>query len=183
MMQPLFTKIALSSFVIVAGILEISVNPPTAAFKLNSQIPTAGKNPIYISQSTTTPASIEQAVYTQINEYRANRGLPPLTLDAGISDRARNHSQNMANGTVPFGHDGFSDRVQAIATVIPYRAAAENVAYNGGYADPATKAVQGWLNSPGHLRNIQGNYNLTGIGVAKSTKGAYYFTQIFIRGR
>lgn len=74
-----------------------------------------------------------------------------------------------------------TERVQAIA--IPYRAAAENVAYNRGYTDPVAKAVEGWLNSSGHRRNIEGNYNLTGIGVAKNSQGAYYFTQIFILKR
>lgn len=85
----------------------------------------------------------------------------------------------MANGTVPFGHTGFSERVRAIG--IPYRGAGENVAYNQGYSDPATIAVQGWLKSPGHLANIKGNYDKTGIGVASNSKGAIYFTQIFLR--
>jgi uncharacterized protein YkwD len=89
----------------------------------------------------------------------------------------------MASGAVAFSHDGFSERVQAIALVIPYSGAAENVAYNQGHSDPATKAVEGWLKSTGHLANIKGNYNRTGIGIAKNAKGEYYFTQIFILSR
>jgi uncharacterized protein YkwD len=27
---------------------------------------------------------------------------------------------------------------------------------------------------------MEGNYNLTGIGVAKNAEGEYYFTQLFI---
>jgi uncharacterized protein YkwD len=41
--------------------------------------------------------------------------------------------------------------------------------------------VQGWLNSPGHLKNIQGDFDLTGIGVVKTAQNRYYFTQLFIR--
>ena len=88
----------------------------------------------------------------------------------------------MANGIVEFGHDGFSARVNAIREDIPYQAAAENVAYNMGYSDPAATAVEGWLDSPGHKENIEGDYNLTGIGLCVKG-GHYYFTQIFIRPR
>jgi uncharacterized protein YkwD len=37
-----------------------------------------------------------------------------------------------------------------------------------------------WLNSPGHRKNIEGPYNLTGIAMAKAKDGTMYFTQIFI---
>jgi uncharacterized protein YkwD len=165
-----------------------SVLLATGVFSTVAQAKTKGGDilvsttPIYLSQSTNVSiATLEQKILTQINQYRAGRGLPRLTSNATIVQQARTHSQNMSKGTVPFGHQGFQQRIQAIARVIPLMAAAENVAYNSGYNDPATVAVQGWLKSPGHKINIEGNYNLTGIGVAKSRTGAYYFTQIFIR--
>ncbi len=127
--------------------------------------------------------ALEQAVNVQVNDYRATQGKPPLRLDSRISNQARSHSQDMASGASTFDHQGFDQRVQAIAKVIPYRAAAENVAYNQGYAEPVTQAVQGWLKSTGHRQNIEGQYDLTGIGVANNGKGEYYFTQIFIRSR
>ncbi|MFM6200937.1 MAG: CAP domain-containing protein, partial [Dolichospermum sp.] len=55
--------------------------------------------------------------------------------------------------------------------------------YNQGHQDPAAQAVQGWLNSSGHLANIRGNYNQTGIGVARNNQGKIYFTQIFLQSR
>lgn len=130
-----------------------------------------------------TAETLEQSVLRQINQYRADRKLPPLQLDARISTQALTHSQAMANGQVPFSHNGFEQRIQTIGKSLPYRSAAENVAYNMGYQDPATQAVKGWLKSPGHLKNIQGQFNLTGIAVARNAKGEYYFTQIFIRSR
>lgn len=135
------------------------------------------------AQAAASLPAMEQAVLTQINQYRASRKLSPLTLDARMSEQARAHSQAMASGRTPFGHNGFQQRVQTLARVIPYSRAAENVAYNQGYSDPVRQAVQGWLQSTGHRQNIEGSFDLTGIGIAQNAKGEYYFTQIFIRRR
>lgn len=137
--------------------------------------------PKLIAQVDPSLATLEQSVLKQINQYRATRNLPALQLDSAITQQARLHSQNMANGKVPFGHQGFEQRIKEVGKTIAFRAAAENVAYNMGYKDPATQAVQGWLKSPGHLKNIQGQFNLTGIGVSKNAKNEIYFTQIFVR--
>ncbi len=124
---------------------------------------------------------LEKSVFVRINRYRVSLGLPKLTLDERITKQARIHSQNMASGRVPFSHQGFPHRVKAIA--IPYNSAAENVALNKGYVDPAAEAVNSWLKSQEHLPNIKGNYNLTGIGVAVNDKGEVYITQIFLNQR
>lgn len=133
--------------------------------------------------SASTHTALVQSIHRQINEYRQSRNLPPLTLNSQISAQAFAHSQAMASGKVPFSHDGFEQRVQVIRQTIPYRAAAENVAFNQGYSNPDVQAVQGWLKSPGHRVNIEGQYDLTGIGIAQNPQGEYYFTQIFIRSR
>ena len=87
----------------------------------------------------------------------------------------------MANGKVTFSHDGFEGRAEAIT--IPYKSVDENLAYNFGYNDPVRNAVEGWIKSDGHRKNMEGQFNVTGIGVAKNAKGEYYFTQLFIRSR
>ena len=186
MMRPLLTGIALSTLVLASGLLQASTNADNSASastltqKLRKARAQAVPNLIPVAAN---PAVLEQSVYNQVNQHRATLGLPPLTLDARISEQARIHSQNMASGKVSFSHQGFNQRVQAIAQTIPYNAAAENIAYNQGYGNPDTQAVQGWLKSPGHRTNIQGQYNLTGIGIARNAKGEYYFTQIFIQRR
>lgn len=134
-----------------------------------------------VAQATSSLTPVEQSFFNQINQYRTSQGLPALTLNSAITQQARIHSQNMANGRVPFGHQGFDQRVKAIGKTVVYRAAAENVAYNMGYKDPTIQAVQGLLKSPGHLKNIRGQYNLTGVGVTKNAKGEYYFAQVFVR--
>lgn len=123
--------------------------------------------------------TLARQVHQQVNEYRKSLNLAPLTLNAEISQQARQHSQNMAENKVEFSHSGFDRRIKALKG-IDYRSAAENIAYNQGYGDPVKQAVEGWIESEGHRQNMTGNYNLTGIGVAKNQRDEYYFTQIFI---
>jgi len=127
--------------------------------------------------------TLERSVYQKINQYRQSRNLPPLAWDAKITQISRVHSEAMASGQVPVSHQGFDKRVKEIGQSLPYRGAAENVAYNQGYPDPGQQAVQGWLDSPGHLKNIEGDFDLTGIGITKNAQNEYYFTQIFIKRR
>jgi len=124
---------------------------------------------------------LTQQIHEGINEYRAERNLSPLSLNSYISQQAEIHSQNMAQQAVKFSHDGFEARIQALDGFVVYRRAAENVAYNQGYENPARKAISGWIESKGHHKNMVGDFDLTGIGVAKNKQGEYYFTQIFIK--
>jgi len=126
-------------------------------------------------------ADIENRVFELVNEHRTSEGLATLGWSELIAEQCRIHSEDMAEGTVDFGHDGFNDRVENIRQEIDVVRAGENVAYNMGYIDPAQQAVDAWLLSSGHRQNIEGDYVLTGVGVAKSEGDAYYFTQIFIQ--
>lgn len=113
-----------------------------------------------------------------VNEYRAQKGLGPLRFDPVIAEGATIHSRDMACRKVPFGHEGFERRMGEITSrVKPAMGCAENVAYG---SVNAKEVVNMWLNSPGHKKNIEGNYNLSGIGVVKGPDGALYFTQIFV---
>ncbi|PSB32929.1 CAP domain-containing protein [filamentous cyanobacterium Phorm 46] len=147
-------------------------------------IPTQSPPPNFMNTNiaaTTSIAELEKAVNQQINQYRASKKLPPLSVDPRISQIARIHSENMASGKVKFSHDGFDGRAKAIT--VPYQSVAENVAYNMGFSDPVRNAVDGWIKSDGHRKNIESQFNLTGIGIAKNAKGEYYFTQLFVRSR
>jgi uncharacterized protein YkwD len=152
--------------------ITVSPNGPTRSSQVSNR------------QATVTPNSVmdslELSVYKQVNQYRQSKNLPPLTIDPAISAQAKLHSDNMAR-TGNMSHEGFSERTESVAQTIVYRSAAENVAYNMGYAKPDAEAIQGWIESPGHHRNMLGRFDLTGIGVSKTPKGEYYFTQIFIR--
>ncbi|MBD2511065.1 CAP domain-containing protein [Nostoc muscorum FACHB-395] len=167
--------VALGTIVLSSGAIATPITNSTFT-PVSSSI---SSDAFKIAASSINTTAVEQSVFNQINSYRTSQRLPALTRNSAIDNQARIHSQNMASGKVPFGHTGFSERIKAVG--ISYTSAGENVAYNQGYTDPATKAVQGWLNSPGHLANIKGNFNKTGIGVASTSTGKVYFTQIFFR--
>jgi uncharacterized protein YkwD len=135
-----------------------------------------GDNPVSPEHS-----SLELRLHELINQHRLSKGLPALTLNATISAQARDHSFKMANGTRTFGHDFFNDRVATINLTIPLDSAGENVAFNLGATDPVATAVEDWLKSPGHLANIEGGFDLTGIGIVQDNGGTFLFTQIFVK--
>lgn len=147
---------------------------PTVNHSILTQVPVGGNANL---------SQMEQHTHQQINQYRKSIGLNSLTWDETISEQSKIHSVNMASGKLPLGHDQFKQRAEVIMTKITYNQVAENVAFNSGYTDPVTQAVQGWLKSPGHKKNIEGKYDLTGIGIVKNSQGEYYFTQIFVSSR
>lgn len=134
------------------------------------------------SSTTSTPSNNQMVadILQLVNEHRRSKGLSALTLNNIISAEAEKHSQRMASGRTPLGHDGFDARVQSITKQIggSISRSAENVAYG---SRTAQQVVSGWLNSPGHRQNIEGQFNLTGIGVARNNKGEWYYTQLFIK--
>ena len=85
----------------------------------------------------------------------------------------------MADKVVLFGHEEFQKRTDEIKTQIMFKRTSENVAMNNSPI-PAQVAVRGWINSEGHKKNMEGDYDLTGVGIARSRNGSWYFTQIFI---
>lgn len=135
---------------------------------------------VAMSQSGQKLSNLAQLTHQQVNEYRVASDLAPLEFSALVSEQATIHSIEMAQNIVEFSHDGFEGRVQALKDNVSIGSVAENVAYNAGYQDPVSTAVAGWIKSDGHRKNMEGNYNLTGIGVAVNPTGEHYFTQIFI---
>jgi len=132
------------------------------------------------SRTSTTAAALEREVFEAVNRHRRARGLPVLALEPRISRVARAHSAAMAARSVPLGHAGFDQRLNALRRVMAFRRSAENVAFNQGHRSPASEAVRGWLASRGHRENIEGRYDVTGVGVAINAAGDVYLTQIFV---
>ena len=125
----------------------------------------------------TVQSDFDKEIFNLINDHRASIGLDKLIFSETIWEEAHNHSQNMADETTEFGHDGFSERVDRIIQEIGGNSSAENVAM--GY-QTANDVVNGWLNSAGHKRNIEGNYTHSAVSAVKNNSGLYYYTQIFI---
>lgn len=146
-----------------------------------------GQRPLFTTPTSSLP-SLEQQVYAQINQHRAERNLPPLALDPRLSEQARSHSQEMALGQTPFSKEAFAPRSHAIVQKFQGHEVAGTLAWNSGYPAPAQAAVSYWLRSANldnseSLATIEGQYELTGIGVASNIKGQYYFTQILVGRR
>jgi uncharacterized protein YkwD len=122
--------------------------------------------------------TMETEILEYVNEDRKEHGLIALRMNDLESNLASKHSKDMAGGKVKFGHDGFNARAKTIQKALGSTIIGENVA-SGQMT--AREVVDGWLNSPGHKRNIEGDFTLTGIGYAIDRKGDIYFTQIFSR--
>ena len=87
------------------------------------------------------------------------------------------HSQQMASKQVPFSHDGYDKRMARISQRLgPIKSSAENVAYG---KMSARDVVASWLKSAPKRKNIEGQFNLSGIGVSRNAQGIIYYTQIF----
>lgn len=129
-------------------------------------------------------ASFERAAFDLINAKRAENGLKPLTWNDKLGDVARVHSQNMAEFSF-FSHRGLDNKLVSDRAddegAGKWRAIGENIAFNRGYKDPVAKAVELWLDSPSHRRNLlDANWNESAVGIAVGDDGSYYFTQVFL---
>jgi uncharacterized protein YkwD len=119
---------------------------------------------------------METEILQFVNEDRKQHDLRLLQINSRESSLALKHSEDMAKGKVKFGHDGFNSRAKIIQKELGATEIGENVASG---LMTAREVVDGWLNSPGHKKNIEGDFLLTGIGYARDKKGEIYFTQIF----
>ena len=123
-------------------------------------------------------AEMKTGILELVNKHRAGMGLAPLTMNVDIERAATRHNHNMATKKIPFGHDGFSARMKVITKQLKGGTGwAENVAMG---SETAEEVVDLWLHSEGHKKNIEGDYNLTGIGIEKDANDDLYFTQIFV---
>ena len=107
-----------------------------------------------------------------MNAYRAESGLPPLHLDAKLSEAAEDRMRDMEYGgwwshVSPEGKPPFE---WIKLREYDYLYAGENLA--AGY-ETARVLVQSWMESPGHRANIMGaQFADCGIAIIEgSTKG------------
>jgi len=88
-----------------------------------------------------------------INQYRKDKGLKPLKLNAELSEAAKAHSRDLAkwDRISHYGSDGSNpwDRVKRAG--FKARPAAENV--GTGQVD-FNEVMRGWKESPGHNKNL-----------------------------
>ncbi len=156
---------------------ENSTSNPNASAPSNQSL--SANDQSYNDATNTDHVLMEQEFMNLVNQHRISIGVRPLQLNSGLSQIASQHSLDMANHTVSFGHDGFSLRCADARNVLGGgNLCAENVAMGQSSVQSVFNA---WMNSPGHRANIeQARATHTGFGFEQSSGGTYYWTQIFI---
>ncbi|MBX2865451.1 MAG: calcium-binding protein [Leptolyngbyaceae cyanobacterium MAG.088] len=133
-------------------------------------------------------SEFEQEVLRLTNEFRAENGLPPLTMNEELARTAENHSEAMAEGDF-FSHTGLNgsapwDRAEEEGYTA--NSMGENIA--AGQTTPE-QVVEAWINSPGHRENLLNpNYTEMGVGYVYLENDTgnvnynHYWTQVFGSG-
>ncbi|GAM24353.1 hypothetical protein SAMD00019534_075280, partial [Acytostelium subglobosum LB1] len=123
------------------------------------------------------PEAIGRKSLELTNAFRKTHNKPPLQWHQALYTIGVEHSKNMAENKVAFGHDGFDNRVSRFP--FAHQKSGENVAMNNMDATVAETAVEGWIHSKGHRENLLGHFNICSIGVYQSNDGKWYLTQLF----
>jgi uncharacterized protein YkwD len=124
------------------------------------------------------PSELVEQVVEAHNARRAKAGLSPLVVNPELKAAAMEHARDMAERRKMShkGGDGSSPFERMKRQGYTFRAAAENVAY--GF-DDVESVMLGWLRSPGHRRNILGNFSEIGVGRAIARDGVSYWCVTF----
>lgn len=127
---------------------------------------------------------LERDCLAEVNHQRLARGLPAMAHDAALLAVARSYSRQMVEERF-FAHidpEGLDVRQRLEKARITWQMVGENLSYSNGYINPVATSVRGWMESPGHRRNIlEARYNDSAIGVWIAPDGTIYFTEIFLR--
>ncbi len=127
---------------------------------------------------------LEQQCFDEVNRMREGYGLEPLKFDNGLLPLARGYSKWMAEDKF-FAHkdpEGHTVEKRANEYGIKWRIIGENLASSNNYMNPVAASLHGWMESPGHRKNILDSaFRQSAIGAWIAPDGTVYFTQIFLR--
>jgi len=129
---------------------------------------------------STDLTTLERQVHELVNNHRTAIGLAPLAYSEEVAASARQHSRDIAMGYIGLGHEGAEMRGKSLSRTMSFSQFAENVGANNYSRSAAPRtAVAEWLQSSGHRKNIEGNFDVTGVGIAHAGD-TFFFTQIFL---
>ena len=166
-----------------------SARPVARLVSTSGEVVTSRTRTRVIANSRAVPAATaatqsEGRLLDLINEERRAHGRRPLVWDGALTRMARYHSENMSRQGFINHVDRDGLDLQGRATLLSvrgWRTLAENIAYNQGYDDPESFAVERWMKSDKHRANIlNGEFTHAGLGVARGADGRIYFTQVFM---
>ena len=120
------------------------------------------------SASTASTAQLTRATLCLLNQERSQRGLRPLRPNKRLALAAKRHAADMVrrdyfSHVAPGGTD-FVARIRRAGYSAP--TIGENLAAGSGSLATPAATVRGWMNSPGHRRNIlHRRFREAGVGV------------------
>lgn len=129
---------------------------------------------------------MESGILRATNIEREKLGFESLLPEAGLSELARYHSNSMAEHNF-FAHEDHlgmdvGKRTATYYSELMVKAVGENlysISNVTADTDIVQKAIEGWMNSPGHRANIlNGTFTHLGVGIIKKD-GKYLITQVF----
>ncbi|HRH45826.1 MAG TPA: CAP domain-containing protein [Pyrinomonadaceae bacterium] len=129
-------------------------------------------------------SELEHQVFDILNKKRIEAKLLPMKWNEEIANFARLHSEDMAKNNY-FSNIGLSgssvtDRAY-LSKFFIWKEISEIIGLNQGHEKPAESACKSWLDSPSYSQNILNKkWTDTGVGIAMTLDGTYYFTQVFI---
>jgi uncharacterized protein YkwD len=139
-------------------------------------------------RSTNPVSDLDTNLLAELNAVRADHGLRPLRLDAGLTSAAAQHSLEMVEAGY-FGHESADGSVfwKRIKRYYPRVGpgsweVGENLLWRAP-AVCAKGAVRAWLQSPGHRENLLGrSYRDVGIAAvhAVGAPGVYGQRQVVV---
>ncbi len=160
--------IAISLFIFSGAALAQNRPAKPATVKDVSLRPiTSGAEPILLGSSA------EHRLLDLANQARLQTGVPPLSVDEGLTEAARSHAAAMASRdelSHQFsGEPALPQRVSA-KSKLHFDRAGENVAY----ANTIEQAQEGLMHSPQHRENLlDPNYNVAGFAVVQMGPKVY----------
>ncbi|WP_036157348.1 CAP domain-containing protein [Maribacter forsetii] len=122
-------------------------------------------------------STMEADLFELINNYRISVGLNPFEFESISYYYATLHTNYMISKGIT-SHDMFTKRASGISKRTDAVFVAENVARN---YDTIEEAFDAWLDSEGHRKNLEGDFNYSAISIVENSNGDYYFTQIFVK--
>lgn len=127
----------------------------------------------------------EDNIFHLVNAERRKNNLSDLVWDDQLSEMARRYSGQMAreNFFDHFDSNGADIVTRAKnARINHWSKIGENLFSIEGMQNFDAFAVKNWMDSPTHRQNIlDADFNTAAIGIARSSGGEIFITQVFIK--
>jgi len=126
-----------------------------------------------VGMSAGADSGTEGEFLAKINATREANGLAPLKVEGGLRSHARNHTEDMMSAGEIY-HSSSSELSAAGGS------GWDKIGENVGRGQSPSSLHGAFMESPGHKKNVLGNYNYVGIGTG-SSGGYLYVTVVFMK--